>query len=90
MCPFNLFNLVDITKTVTIRQICLICGRDNPNAFTTSWKFPFLFNLVDNLSHAESAENTELPVLESLVHAGAGFHRLSTRFTVPAWRGSNA
>ena len=32
-----------------------------------------LFNLVDNLSHAESAENTELPVLESLVHAGAGF-----------------
>ena len=49
-----------------------------------------LFNLVDNLSHAESAENTELPVLESLVHAGAGFHRLGTRFTVPAWRGSNA
>ena len=49
-----------------------------------------LFNLVDNLSHAESAENTELPVLESLVHAGAGFHRVGTRFTVTAWRGSKA
>ena len=48
-----------------------------------------LLNLVDNLSHAESAENTELPLLESLAHAGAGFHRLGTRFTVPAWRGSN-
>ena len=78
-------NLVDITKSVTIPSNLSHLWAGYPQRLYYKLEGPFnLFNLVVNLSHAESAENTELPVLDSLVHAGAGFHRLSTRFTVPA------
>ena len=39
--------------------------------------FVFVFVIVFFLSHAEYAEYAELPVLESLVHAGAGIRRMA-------------
>ena len=68
-----------VIALIPLCGLFLLVARHNQSKLCFCSRFLRRFVIVFFLSHAEYAEYAELPVLESLVHAGAGIHRLCRR-----------
>ena len=89
------FILVFVLVLIPLCGLFLLVARHNQSrlCFCSRFLRRFVFFLVFSFFlffHAKSAENAELPVLESLVHAGAGIRRLCRRLRYDCHAGCSA